>query len=71
MYSLLIINIGSTSTKVGVFLDEKPLFIQTTDHSRKELSAFPIFNDQYDFRKKAIEGIFRQWRVDWKDIDLM
>ena len=71
MYSILVINIGSTSTKVAMFQDESPLFVQTTDHSREDLSPFPTFCEQYDFRKKTIEDILKQRRVHLENIDLI
>ena len=32
-YKLLIINPGSTSTKIGVYEDEKEVFVETLRHS--------------------------------------
>jgi butyrate kinase len=50
MHRVLVINPGSTSTKVAVYEDEQPLFVETLRHSSKEISAFPRVLDQYDFR---------------------
>ena len=35
-YKLLIINPGSTSTKIGVYEDEKELFEETLRHTNEE-----------------------------------
>ncbi len=51
---LLVINPGSTSTKIGVYDDEQPLFIETLRHSSQEIAAFPHILDQYDFRLKSV-----------------
>ena len=36
-YKLLIVNPGSTSTKIGVYEDEKELFVETLRHSTEEI----------------------------------
>jgi len=53
-YRLLVINPGSTSTKIAVYDDEQPLFVETLRHSSEEIVAFPHILDQYDFRLKAV-----------------
>lgn len=54
MHRLLVINPGSTSTKVAVYQDEQPLFIETLRHSNQEIGAFSHVLDQYDFRLATI-----------------
>lgn len=51
---VLAINPGSTSTKIAVFEDTNPVFIQTLRHSKEELEQFPRVTDQFAFRKKLI-----------------
>lgn len=51
---ILIINPGSTSTKIAVYKDETPLFSENLKHSTADLAKFGSLWDQYDFRKKAI-----------------
>ena len=53
-YRLLVINPGSTSTKIGIYDDEQPLFVETLRHSSQEIAAFLHILDQYDFRLKAV-----------------
>ncbi|MHC1745921.1 MAG: butyrate kinase [Negativicutes bacterium] len=53
-YTLLIINPGSTSTKVAVYENEKVLFAVTVKHSADDLKSFHDIWQQYEFRKKAI-----------------
>lgn len=50
----LIINPGSTSTKLGVFEDETLLFEETLRHSTEEIAQYASIVDQKDFRKKLI-----------------
>ena len=51
---LLVINPGSTSTKIGVFEDEELVFEETLRHSVEELSPYKKIFDQYKFRKDII-----------------
>jgi len=51
---LLIINPGSTSTKIGVFEDDVSVYEKTLRHSMEELSPFKKMTDQYDFRMGII-----------------
>ena len=51
---LLIINPGSTSTKIGVFENETSIFEKTLRHSMEELAPFDKMTDQYDFRMGII-----------------
>ena len=51
---ILVINPGSTSTKMAVFEDEKPVFVKTLRHSVDELVHFPRVIDQFEFRKNLV-----------------
>ena len=57
MHRLLVINPGSTSTKVAVFEDEQPLFVETLRHSSQDIAAFPHVLDQYEFRLQSVLGL--------------
>jgi butyrate kinase len=54
MHRVLAINPGSTSTKVAVYEDETPLFVQTLRHQAGELAPFVHIADQYAFRRDAV-----------------
>lgn len=58
-HRLLVINPGSTSTKVAVYEDEQPLFVETLRHSAAEISAYPHILDQYAFRLEAVLALLR------------
>lgn len=53
-YRILVINPGSTSTKIAIYDNEKEIFEVTLRHSLEEISKFDKIYDQYDFRKKVI-----------------
>lgn len=52
--NILVINPGSTSTKIGVFQDLENQFEHVIRHSSEELAQFENVTDQYDFRKQLI-----------------
>ncbi|MGI6585162.1 MAG: butyrate kinase [Gracilibacteraceae bacterium] len=54
IYRLLIINPGSTSTKIAIFDNEKPVLEQTLRHSNEELAPYTTIIEQYEFRKNVI-----------------
>jgi butyrate kinase len=51
---VLVINPGSTSTKVGLFEEENLLTSKNLSHSNEELEPFSKITDQFDFRKDII-----------------
>lgn len=51
---ILVINPGSTSTKIAVYEDAAPLFVQNIAHHKKDLEKFKNINDQYEYRKNMI-----------------
>lgn len=61
---LLIINPGSTSTKIGVYEDEKELFEETLRHSNEELKQYDTIPDQFQFRKDLILNILKEKNFD-------
>ena len=54
MERILVINPGSTSTKIAVFENEKEIFSKAIRHSSDELKPFKRIIDQYPFRMKTI-----------------
>ncbi len=54
---MLIINPGSTSTKMALFDGDKKVVDETVRHDPKELAAFDNVADQFAYRMKAID----QW----------
>ena len=51
---ILAINPGSTSTKMAVYEDEKPVLLRNITHSAEELSHFGDATDQQGFRKQLV-----------------
>jgi butyrate kinase len=69
MYRVLAINPGSTSTKVAVYGDESPLFVETVRHSSEELAAYPRVPDQYVFRRDAVLRLLTNHGIALESLD--
>jgi butyrate kinase len=53
-YRILVINPGSTSTKLGLFLRDKRQHVESISHPKDELAPFEHIVDQEDFRYRTI-----------------
>ena len=51
---ILAINPGSTSTKMAVYEDEKPILLRNITHAAEELAHFNDATDQQDFRRQLV-----------------
>lgn len=51
---ILAINPGSTSTKIGVFVNLNPVFLKNIQHDPEELAKFDKITDQFQYRKDII-----------------
>ena len=51
---ILVINPGSTSTKIAVYENETPLLVRNIKHTVEELSVYPQVIDQFEFRKNLV-----------------
>ena len=67
----LIINPGSTSTKIGVFEDETLLFEETLRHSTEEIAQYASIVDQKDFRKQIILDLLEKKNFDIKSLQVI
>ena len=65
MYKLLIINPGSTSTKIAVYEDERKVLEETVRHDPDMLMQYERVADQAPYRKELIQTF-----MDKNDIDL-
>lgn len=68
-YKLLIINPGSTSTKIGVYDGEKELLEETLRHSSEEISSYSTIYDQKNFRKNVIMNVLKEKKFDISTLD--
>ncbi len=54
IFRLLVINPGSTSTKIAIFDNEKTIFEESIRHETSELYKYKNVIEQYEFRKNII-----------------
>jgi len=69
-YRLLVINPGSTSTKVSVFENETSLFEESIFHDAPVLLRYPHVNGQIPFRYDVILDVLKREGIDPADIDV-
>lgn len=62
-YRILVINPGSTSTKMGVFDGENCVFQETLRHSADELAPFSHVMEQVDFRRALVEKVLEEKHI--------
>ena len=67
-YKILAINPGSTSTKVALYDEERPLLELTLRHSTEELAQFPNVIDQLDWRRGLILSALREREFKLRDL---
>lgn len=66
---ILVINPGSTSTKIAVFRGAEKVFDETLRHSREELAPFHWVMEQVDFRRAVIERALAAHGFDTAQLD--
>jgi butyrate kinase len=51
---ILVINPGSTSTKMAVYEDEKPILLRNITHTAEELAPFDAITEQQNLRRQLV-----------------
>ncbi len=54
-HKILVINPGSTSTKVAVYQDRQQQWVESISHTQEELEPFPDIYSQMDFRADLVK----------------
>lgn len=68
---MLVINPGSTTTKIAVYENESPLFERSLHHGTAELSRFEKITDQRAFRQKLITDMLSEEGIPLDSIDII
>lgn len=66
---ILVMNPGSTSTKIGVFENDKNIFERNITHSADELKLYATITEQMPFRKNIILDVLQEENIDLASID--
>lgn len=69
VYRILVINPGSTSTKVALFENKREVFMTSISHSEKEIRRFEKVFDQHEFRVRVIEEALDHNDIDVRTVD--
>lgn len=69
VYHIVAINPGSTSTKVGVYYNDRKIFIENIYHSKEELAQFDCVQSQLVYRSRLVENACRVNHVSLDDVD--
>ena len=68
-YKILVINPGSTSTKLSLFVNEEHQFTTDVFHDSSVLKTFKTINDQLDYRMEVVQKFIDDNQIDLHDID--
>ncbi len=69
-WKILVINPGSTSTKVSLYRNETSLFEKSVFHDAPVLLQYPHVNDQMPFRYQVILDMLKEYGVAPSEIDV-
>ena len=67
---VLVINPGSTSTKVSIFDDETALFTKSVFHDAPVLLQYRTTNDQLPFRKQVVLDLLAEHNIPIESVDV-
>lgn len=68
-YKILVINPGSTSTKVSYFENEKNVYTESVFHDAPVLLSFPTVNDQIPMRRAFVEDFMARHGLKLSEMD--
>ena len=71
MKKILVINPGSTSTKIAVFEDRSKLFEKSIEHLNEVLEKYNKIADQYEMRLATILDVLKEMDFDVNNLDLI
>jgi butyrate kinase len=68
---ILVINPGSTSTKIAVFNGRESIFIESIHHPTDILSQFNSLKEQKDFRKEKILEVLEKYNISLDQLEVV
>jgi len=71
MAEIFIINIGSTSTRVGMFRNNTPVFTETINHFSEKIAELKNFKDWYTFNLGVVNEILDRYQNKITDLNLV
>jgi butyrate kinase len=70
-HRILVINPGSTSTKIAVFDNHNQIFMIGVKHEQSVLATFDCIADQFEYRKNMVKDELLKAEINLKDIDII
>jgi butyrate kinase len=67
-YTILVINPGSTSTKIAVYKDESQVFVKSVEHEAKDLARFEKIISQFELRRDHVLEALKENNVHTADL---
>ncbi len=68
-YRVLVVNTGSTSTKIAIFHGREPVYFESIRHPGSELAGFAAIWDQLEYRRNAIVASLDAHGCDLRALD--
>jgi butyrate kinase len=69
IYKILVLNLGSTSTKLRYCENDRCIIIGELRHKAADLAVYPAVWDQLEYRKKCITDFFEEKQIALDDLD--
>ncbi|MFA6412999.1 MAG: butyrate kinase [Syntrophales bacterium] len=70
-HRLLVINVGSTSTKVACFRDREPEILENIRYRSEDLAAYPSLSEQLPLREMDVMKFLRKNTISLAEIDMV
>jgi len=69
MYKILVINPGSTSTKLSIFIDDSEVWNKNIQHSSKKIKKYVKIIDQLEWRQNIIKEEVENSKYEFAELD--
>ena len=69
--NILIINTGSTTTKLGYYSDGTRVFDEKLEHTAEDVAKYKSVMDQSDMRRQAITDFMKSRGIPLEDVDIV
>ena len=70
-HRLIVINVGSTSTKVAYFCDMEPETLENIRYRSEDLAAYPSLSEQLPLREMDVMKFLRKNNINLAEIDMV
>ena len=70
-YGMLVINVGSTSTKLAWLKGEEPVVLETIRYRKEDLAIYPTVPEQLPRREADVLDFLEKYGISPEDIDMV